>query len=326
VSPATGTVPAGGTRQFVATGEDVNGNAVPLSTVGWSTAGGFGAIDSNGLFTAGGAMGSGTVTATSGGISGSADVQVVVGPLASLAVSPSTIDAEASATVVLGAIPDDAYGNPIPSVPVSWSATIGDVTPIDVDGMHALFRAPVSAGAGAITVSSGSLSTTMSVRVVSGAMERILVIPSTIQVRLGSSLELHALSLDRYGNEVDNVTLAWSSTIGALQVSPDGRSASFSGGDHSGSGTLTVSSGTKSTTVSVTIVEAGFPPEQILGLPTALLFLVLTILLSVVAVVLARRNRGLARRPEATRAASRAKVEAHSVDEEVEEPLEEYPL
>jgi hypothetical protein len=166
----------------------------------------------------------------------------------------------------------------------------------------------------------------MSVRVVSGAMERILVIPSTIQVRLGSNVELQALALDRYGNAVDNVTLAWSSTIGALQVSPDGRSASFSGGDHSGSGTLTVSSGTKSTTVGVTVVEAGFPPERILGLPTALLFLVLTILLSVVAVVLVRKNRHLGRRPEETRAASTAKVEAHSVDEEVETPLEEYPL
>ncbi len=326
VTPATGTVPAGGTGQFAAIGKDANGNAVSLSSVAWSTAGGLGTIDSNGLFTAGGALGTGTVTATSGGISGGAVVQVVAGPLASIAISPATVVAEASATVVLEALPEDAYGNPISSVPVSWSTTIGDVTPIDVDGMHALFRAPVAAGTGTITVSSGPLSTPVSVRIVSGAMERILVIPSTVQVRVGGSIELQALALDRYGNEVGNVTFAWSSTIGSLQVAADGRSASLSGGDQTGSGTLTVSSGTKTTTVGVTVVEAGFPPERILGMPTGLLLFVLTILLSVVAIVLSRKNRRLVRHAESTRAAPGVAVEAPSVDENLEEPLEEYPL
>ncbi len=199
------------------------------------------------------------------------------------------------------------------------------MTPIDVDGMHALFRAPVSTGAGTITVSSGAVSTPVSVRIVSGAMERILVILSTVQVRLGGSVELQALALDRYGNEVANVTMSWSSTIGSLQVSPDGRSASLSGGDHTGSGTLTVSSGTKSTTVNVTVEEAGFLPEQILGMPTALLLSVLTVLLAVVAIVLSRKNRRLSRRLEESQAAPEADVEAQPADE-LEEPLEEYPL
>jgi len=326
VTPATRTVPAGGTGQFAATGKDANGNAVPLSTVSWSAAGGLGSIDSNGLFTAGGSLGSGTVTATSGGFSGSATVQVVAGAIASIAVSPATIDTEVSSTVVLAAIPKDAYGNAIPTVPVSWSTTIGDVTPIDTDGMHALFRAPVSAGAGTITVSSGAVSTPMSVRIVSGAMDRILVIPSTVQVRLGGSVDLQALALDRYGNAVANVTFSWSTTIGTLAVSPGGQSASLSGGDHTGSGTLTVTSGAKSTTVGVTVVEAGFPPERILGMPTALLLFVLTVLLAVVAIVLSRKNRRLSRRLEEAPAAESAPVEVRSNDEVLEEPLEEYPL
>ncbi len=326
VSPETGTVPAGGTAQFVAVGEDANGDVVPLSSVAWNTAGGLGAIDSNGLFAAGGALGTGTVTATSSGISGSAVVQVVAGALASIAVSPAAVDAEASATVVLEALPEDAYGNPIPSVPVSWSTTIGDVTPIDLDGMHALFRAPVAAGTGTITVSSGPLSTPVNVRIVSGAMERILVIPSAVQVRVSGSIDLQAVALDRYGNDVGNVTFAWSSTIGALEVAADGRSASLSGGDHAGSGVLTVSSGTKSTAVAVTVVEAGFPPERILGMPTGLLLLVLTLLLSAVAIVIYRKNRRLVRQAEDRRAARGAEVEAPSADEDLEEPLEEYPL
>src|SRR6266545_7671994 len=84
--------------------------------------------------------------------------------------------------------------------------------------------------------------------------------------------------------------------------------------------------GTKSTTVGLTVVEAGFPPERILGVPTAFLLIVLTVLLAVVAIVLSRKNRRLTRRLEDEPAAAAAPVEAHSNEEDLEEPLEEYPL
>jgi len=52
---------------------------------------------------------------------------------------------------------------------------------------------------------------------------------------------------------------------------------------------------------------------------------VLAVLLAVVAIVLSRKNRRLARQLEETQAAPTAELEAQPVDE-LEEPLEEYPL
>jgi hypothetical protein len=66
VSPDTATVALNRTQQFTVTGNDADGNAVTnLGTITWSVTGSVGAIDSTGLFTAGGTEGTCTVTATS---------------------------------------------------------------------------------------------------------------------------------------------------------------------------------------------------------------------------------------------------------------------
>src|SRR5207245_5350018 len=88
VSPASATVPANGTQQFTATATDQFGS--PMSpAVTWMVSGG-GSISSTGLFTAGAfAGGPFTVTASSGGVSGTASVSVVN--------SAPTVDSPASA-------------------------------------------------------------------------------------------------------------------------------------------------------------------------------------------------------------------------------------
>ncbi len=82
VSPATTTVAVGATAQFTATPKNTYGMAVTATAtmaITWSVTGGVGTIDSSGLFTAI-TEGVGTVAATSGTISGSAQVTVVNGP------------------------------------------------------------------------------------------------------------------------------------------------------------------------------------------------------------------------------------------------------
>jgi hypothetical protein len=78
VTPASATVAPGGQQQFSATGADLLGdtlNAQPAFV--WSVSGG-GTIDSNGVFTAGSAVGGPfNVVAASGGITGTASVSVV---------------------------------------------------------------------------------------------------------------------------------------------------------------------------------------------------------------------------------------------------------
>ena len=91
VSPTSASVVVGGTRQFSATALDQNGVAMasqpPFS---WAVNGG-GSISGSGLFTAQAAGGPFTVTATGGGVSGTASVTVTAPvPDFSVAVSPSS--------------------------------------------------------------------------------------------------------------------------------------------------------------------------------------------------------------------------------------------
>jgi hypothetical protein len=74
VTPATATVTAGATASFTAALTDSASQAVSASPT-WSVTSTLGSIDTNGLFTATG-LGSGTVTATFGAISGAAAVTV----------------------------------------------------------------------------------------------------------------------------------------------------------------------------------------------------------------------------------------------------------
>jgi hypothetical protein len=95
VSPASATVPLGGTRTFSATGQDTYGNAVSINpswTVGSGTPGSVppSATGSSVAFTASStATGPGSVIATDGATSGYASVNVVAQSF-SLAVSPQT--------------------------------------------------------------------------------------------------------------------------------------------------------------------------------------------------------------------------------------------
>lgn len=76
VSPATASIANNGTQQFTATAKDQNGIALGLQPVfTWAASGG-GSINASGLFTASGTTGAYTVTATSGGVSGTASVTV----------------------------------------------------------------------------------------------------------------------------------------------------------------------------------------------------------------------------------------------------------
>jgi len=76
VSPATATVAPLGTQQFAAGAKDQFGNALATPAFTWSASGG-GAISPSGLFTAGSSAGGPfTVTASAGGVSGTASVTV----------------------------------------------------------------------------------------------------------------------------------------------------------------------------------------------------------------------------------------------------------
>lgn len=90
VAPATAPVSQGATRSFAALTRDQFGAAMTTQpTMNWSVSGG-GTISAAGVFTAGTTAGTWTVTATGGGLSGTATVTVLPPPAVSMIASDAT--------------------------------------------------------------------------------------------------------------------------------------------------------------------------------------------------------------------------------------------
>lgn len=114
-------VAPGESTQLTAVGYDQFGDPFTLGTVQWEVSGG-GTIDAAGLFTAGSAEGSFTVTATSDGVSGTATVTVAVTPALHIKVNCGSNDYD-----VDGWERDDGYLDPAKDgADYSWSAISTD--------------------------------------------------------------------------------------------------------------------------------------------------------------------------------------------------------
>jgi len=383
LTPSPATVPAGGTLTFTATPTDVFGNAITGLTVVWTASASLGSISQAGVLTAATTVGSGTVTASVGSVSASVSVTITPGPIASIAVSPSSLSVSAGSSATLIATAMDAFGNAVTDGTLTWSATAGTLLQLTADGRLALYTAPTTAGTVTITVSSGSVTQSVAVTVTAGPAASITVTgPSTVaaggaatytatvsdaygNVLSGVSvawsasagtissagaftapttagpvvvtaafggrqatifvdvtagpldhLEVSATSLsvttgggalltvsgkDTYGNDVGGLTYVWSTTIGTVQASPDGRTASFFAGDVGGSGTVTVSAGGKSATISVTISESALPIGRQFTQSTSVLFLVIALVAIGALVFVFMRYRAVARELEELR-------------------------
>jgi hypothetical protein len=115
-APANAWVQVGATQQFSATGYDQNNNPMsPQPTFSWSVNGG-GSINASGLFTAATVGANYVVTATSGGVSGTATVTVTAPPADfSLTASPPSqaVRQGAAASYVVTITPSGAFNGSV---------------------------------------------------------------------------------------------------------------------------------------------------------------------------------------------------------------------
>jgi len=120
VTPDT-TLMVGATAQFVAVGSDADGLPVAITPV-WAVIAGGGSINASGFFTAGNTPGlyTATVQATSDGMSGTANVTVIIGVLATITVTPNPDTLLQGATQQFTAVGRDAGNNIVAITPV-WS-------------------------------------------------------------------------------------------------------------------------------------------------------------------------------------------------------------
>src|SRR6266436_502085 len=123
VSPASGNLYVGQTLQLTATPKDSAGNPLTGQTVTWSSDNtAVATVSTRGLVTARTA-GAATITAATGGKSGTSAITVAIVPIASVAVSPASTSVGVGGTVPLTAVAKDSAGNTLTGRTMTWSSS-----------------------------------------------------------------------------------------------------------------------------------------------------------------------------------------------------------
>ena len=261
VSPANISVNAGGAQPFTAIAYDQNNNPLsPQPSFTWSVNGG-GAIDGNGLFTAGASAGGPfTVTAQSGSVSGSATVLVTVSNSAPTVVNAAaaTPNPVTGTTVSLSVLGDDDGGESNLTYTWSTTGTPPATVTFSVNGTNAAKNATATfTKAGTYTfqviiADLGNLTTTSSVAVsVNQTVTTIVVAPTTATVNVSATQQYTATARDQFTTALaPQPTFTWTVSGGGSI----GTSGLFTAGTAGGGPyTVTAQSGSVSGTASVTV-------------------------------------------------------------------------
>ena len=120
VVPASTSVVTGGTQRFAAYGRRSAGDSVAMNVV-WSATGG--TISPSGFYTAGATPGGYVVNASADGLIGTATVTASSVPVASVVVSPASVNVSVGSTQQLSAVAKDVSGNVLPGRTVTWATS-----------------------------------------------------------------------------------------------------------------------------------------------------------------------------------------------------------
>ena len=209
VSPATAELAAlGATVQLTAEVRDQRGQVMAGAVVTWSSANASVAtVDATGLVTAA-ANGTATVTATSGPVSGSANVTVEQ-VVRAVTVSPAADTLLALGdTVRLGAEAKDGNGHAVTGAELSWASSDTLVAMVDSAGLVTA----ASNGMATVTATSGAASGGATVTVEQG-VRAVTVSPAADTLpALGDTVRLAGEAADGNGRAVAGARFSWASS------------------------------------------------------------------------------------------------------------------
>src|SRR6266550_4013440 len=286
LSPSTVTLPPGGIQQFSTDAIRAIGDTVIISPT-YSATGG--SIISSGLYRAGSipgtyrviasrpsglfdtahvtiadapvasvavtgvvsgiAAGIATITATSEGRSGSAAITVAMVPVARVLVAPPTANLRVGTTAFFIATAEDASGSPLSGRTITWSSDAPSVESVTVDGLVSA----VALGTVTITATSEGQSGSSSVTVSVVPVATVSVLPASANLRVGTSVQLSATTMDSANNILNGRSVTWSSSApGVATVSASGVVTAVA----AGSATIAATSEGKSGTASIAVTVA----------------------------------------------------------------------
>lgn len=211
VEPGSATlVSLGDTRQFTATARDANGNVVPGVTVGWSSSrDGVAEVNSDGLATAVG-NGTTTITASAGGVSGTATLNVDQ-RVTRVAVIPESATLTEGDTKDFDAAAYDANGRRVAAVEFRWDSSEDRVAVVDPSSGLVTAR---QAGRVNIVAASEGVTGKAEVSVTAPAptpVASVGVSPSSGEIEVGETRQLTATPRDAAAQPL-NRDVEWSSS------------------------------------------------------------------------------------------------------------------
>ncbi|HEU6452927.1 MAG TPA: Ig-like domain-containing protein [Gemmatimonadaceae bacterium] len=245
VSPDSISVIVGKTSTLTATVKDASGNTLTGRDVTWKSDNtGVATVDANGVVT-GVSAGTTTVTATSGGKSGSAKVVVTLEPVARVTVvdlahpesPPSVVQGQ---TLQLAALLADADGNALLDRVVTWASADASIASVDDKGLVTGLKV----GQTKITATSEGVSGSADVTVTSALAEgSVIIVPAETTLVVLQSADLKGLVVNKDGQAKEDKDLTWSSDNALIAaVNDHGRVQALV----PGSATITAAKTTKS--------------------------------------------------------------------------------
>lgn len=176
-----------------------------------------GSIDSTGLFAAGTTTGSFLhsvkVEATLGGVSriATASVNIEPGPLHHVVLEPQFVELDIGGSQSFAVAGFDQFGNEIDELSLEWMVPEGGR--MDASGA---FTAETKAGTFQAIANAThhhvSLGAAAAVVIRPDPLDRIVIVPGWARLTVGGTQRFAATALDRYGNEITDVSFSWSAS------------------------------------------------------------------------------------------------------------------
>ena len=206
LTPSSANILVGDVLQLVATPRDASGNALSGRTITWSSSNQpVATVSSSGVVT-GVAQGTATITATSEGVSSTADLTVSPLEPDTVIVSPASVSIQPRQTAQLSANVRNAQGQTMTTT-ISWSS--GDPSLASVSGTGLVTG--LSTGTTTVTASAGKKKTKVRVTVAQAAAASLELSPSSVSLTQGATSQLSATVKDDSGNVLTGLIIAWSS-------------------------------------------------------------------------------------------------------------------
>lgn len=162
------------------------------------------------------APGTATITATTGGVSGSGVITVVKagsGAVASVAISPSTANFVAGpqgfgAPIQLNTALADTSGNALTGFPVTWTSSDETIASVSSTGLVTPGPSVVTSSVATITATSEGVGATAAVTVNPQVLS-LTVAPGSPSIALGQAVALTAAPMDANGHPLTGVPITW---------------------------------------------------------------------------------------------------------------------